>query len=175
MLNILTFPFVLQKTGTAAVSSPGVSRSPRSGLASRGEGQGGVQGWKMNCLRPAPPARSFFQADKRNTLRRKGTDILRKNRQTLWTLFVERVRFMLHGHSSCCPSGYWGKPGSYPELLRCRLVLLSGLDQVRHHILQDFWKSSCRRKISHWKRCIPVQRKIIEFAAPLVDIIFIFA
>lgn len=58
------------KTGTA-VSSPGVSRSPRSGLASRGEGQGGVQGWKMNCLRPAPPARSFFQADKRNTLRRK--------------------------------------------------------------------------------------------------------
>jgi hypothetical protein len=26
----------------------------------------------MNCLRPAPPARSFFQADKRNTLRRKG-------------------------------------------------------------------------------------------------------
>merc|ERR1719462_1198904 len=25
----------------------------------------------MNCLRPAPPTRSFFQADKRNTLRRK--------------------------------------------------------------------------------------------------------
>ena len=51
--------------------SPGVSRSPRTGLASRGQGQG-VQGWKMNCLRPAPPTRSFFQADKRNTLRRKG-------------------------------------------------------------------------------------------------------
>ena len=31
-----------------------------------------VQGWKMNCLRPAPPTRAFFQADKRNTLRRKG-------------------------------------------------------------------------------------------------------
>ena len=26
----------------------------------------------MNCIRPAPPTRSFFQADKRNTLRRKG-------------------------------------------------------------------------------------------------------
>ena len=51
--------------------SPASSRSPRSGLASRGQGQG-VQGWKMNCLRPAPPTRSFFQADKRNTLRRKG-------------------------------------------------------------------------------------------------------
>lgn len=51
-------------------SSPAVSRSPRTGLASRGQGQG-VQGWKMTCLRPAPPARSFFQADKRNTLRRK--------------------------------------------------------------------------------------------------------
>ena len=51
--------------------SPGVSLSPRTGLASRGQGQG-VQGWKMNCLRPAPPTRSFFQADKRNTLRRKG-------------------------------------------------------------------------------------------------------
>jgi len=25
----------------------------------------------MTCLRPAPPTRSFFQADKRNTLRRK--------------------------------------------------------------------------------------------------------
>jgi len=25
----------------------------------------------MNCIRPAPPTRSFFQADKRNTLRRK--------------------------------------------------------------------------------------------------------
>lgn len=47
-----------------------VTRSPRAGLASRGQGQG-VQGWKMNCLRPAPPARVFFQADKRNTLRRK--------------------------------------------------------------------------------------------------------
>jgi len=53
-----------------ATSSPAVSRSPRTGLASRGQGQG-VQGWKMTCLRPAPPARSFFQADKRNTLRRK--------------------------------------------------------------------------------------------------------
>merc|ERR1711974_551201 len=40
------------------------------GLGSRGQGQG-VQGWKMNCIRPAPPTRSFFQADKRNTLRRK--------------------------------------------------------------------------------------------------------
>jgi len=54
----------------AAVLSPGASRSPRTGLASRGQGQG-VQGWKMNCIRPAPPTRSFFQADKRNTLRRK--------------------------------------------------------------------------------------------------------
>ena len=26
----------------------------------------------MTCLRPAPPTRSFFQQDKRNTLRRKG-------------------------------------------------------------------------------------------------------
>lgn len=53
-----------------AAHSPLVSRSPRTGLASRGQGHG-VQGWKMNCLRPAPPTRSFFQADKRNTLRRK--------------------------------------------------------------------------------------------------------
>ena len=53
--------------------SPGASRSPRTGLAGRGPGgPGGVQGWKMNCIRPAPPTRSFFQADKRNTLRRKG-------------------------------------------------------------------------------------------------------
>jgi len=60
------------KTGVPAaiVLSPGASRSPRTGLASRGQGQG-VQGWKMNCIRPAPPTRSFFQADKRNTLRRK--------------------------------------------------------------------------------------------------------
>merc|ERR1719369_1134733 len=35
------------------------------------QGQG-VQGWKMSCLRPAPPTRSFIpQHDKRNTLRRK--------------------------------------------------------------------------------------------------------
>merc|ERR1719317_1694006 len=54
----------------AATASPALSRSPRTGLASRGQGQG-VQGWKMTCLRPAPPTRSFFQADKRNTLRRK--------------------------------------------------------------------------------------------------------
>jgi len=55
----------------AGASSPAVSRSPRSGLASRGHGQG-VQGWKMGCLRPAPPTRSFIpQHDKRNTLRRK--------------------------------------------------------------------------------------------------------
>jgi len=54
-----------------ASGAPGpTTRSPRVGLASRGQGQG-VQGWKMNCLRPAPPARVFFQADKRNTLRRK--------------------------------------------------------------------------------------------------------
>jgi len=53
-----------------ASASPALSRSPRTGLASRGQGQG-VQGWKMTCLRPAPPTRSFFQADKRNTLRRK--------------------------------------------------------------------------------------------------------
>ncbi|XP_023336754.1 rho guanine nucleotide exchange factor 7 isoform X2 [Eurytemora carolleeae] len=58
------------KPGSSVSSSPAVSRSPRTGLASRGQGQG-VQGWKMTCLRPAPPARSFFQADKRNTLRRK--------------------------------------------------------------------------------------------------------
>jgi len=57
------------KSGMTSMS-PGVSLSPRTGLASRGQGQG-VQGWKMNCLRPAPPTRSFFQADKRNTLRRK--------------------------------------------------------------------------------------------------------
>jgi len=55
----------------AGTSSPAVSRSPRSGLASRGVGHG-VQGWKMGCLRPAPPTRSFIpQLDKRNTLRRK--------------------------------------------------------------------------------------------------------
>merc|ERR1712098_139514 len=65
-----------QKTGlqpsgpVTATASPALSRSPRTGLASRGQGQG-VQGWKMTCLRPAPPTRSFFQADKRNTLRRK--------------------------------------------------------------------------------------------------------
>merc|ERR1719319_1367700 len=59
------------KSGVSTSSlSPGLSRSPRSGLASRGQGPG-VQGWKMNCIRPAPPTRSFFQADKRNTLRRK--------------------------------------------------------------------------------------------------------
>jgi hypothetical protein len=57
------------KTGLQS-GSPASSRSPRLGLASRGQGQG-VQGWKMTCLRPAPPTRSFFQADKRNTLRRK--------------------------------------------------------------------------------------------------------
>jgi len=57
------------KTGLQS-GSPASSRSPRTGLASRGQGQG-VQGWKMTCLRPAPPTRSFFQADKRNTLRRK--------------------------------------------------------------------------------------------------------
>jgi len=58
------------KPGLQLGSSPVPSRSPRSGLASRGQGQG-VQGWKMTCLRPAPPTRSFFQADKRSTLRRK--------------------------------------------------------------------------------------------------------
>jgi len=57
------------KTGLQPGLSP-ASRSPRTGLASRGQGQG-VQGWKMTCLRPAPPTRSFFQQDKRNTLRRK--------------------------------------------------------------------------------------------------------
>eukprot|EP00088_Acartia_fossae_P068401 TRINITY_DN8673_c1_g1_i5.p1 TRINITY_DN8673_c1_g1~~TRINITY_DN8673_c1_g1_i5.p1 ORF type:complete len:613 (-),score=149.34 TRINITY_DN8673_c1_g1_i5:499-2337(-) len=56
--------------GGGAGAAAAASRSPRAGLASRGQGQG-VQGWKMNCLRPAPPARVFFQADKRNTLRRK--------------------------------------------------------------------------------------------------------
>merc|ERR1711862_719293 len=61
----------LQPSGpVTATASPGVSRSPRTGLASRGQGQG-VQGWKMTCLRPAPPTRSFFQQDKRSTLRRK--------------------------------------------------------------------------------------------------------
>jgi len=61
----------LQPSGpVAATASPAITRSPRTGLASRGQGQG-VQGWKMTCLRPAPPTRSFFQADKRNTLRRK--------------------------------------------------------------------------------------------------------
>lgn len=59
------------KPGSINSSPAAVSRSPRTGLASRGQGQGGVQGWKMTCLRPAPPTRSFFQADKRNTLRRK--------------------------------------------------------------------------------------------------------
>lgn len=58
------------KSGLQPGLSPAPSRSPRTGLASRGQGQG-VQGWKMTCLRPAPPTRSFFQADKRNTLRRK--------------------------------------------------------------------------------------------------------
>jgi len=57
------------KSGLQAGASP-AARSPRSGLASRGQGQG-VQGWKMTCLRPAPPTRSFFQQDKRSTLRRK--------------------------------------------------------------------------------------------------------
>jgi len=59
--------------GAGAGGSPGgAGRSPRPGLASRAApGQGGVQGWKMTCLRPAPPTRAFFQADKRNTLRRK--------------------------------------------------------------------------------------------------------
>jgi len=57
------------KSGLQPGLSP-ASRSPRTGLASRGQGQG-VQGWKMTCLRPAPPTRSFFQQDKRNTLRRK--------------------------------------------------------------------------------------------------------
>merc|ERR1719150_2235961 len=72
MLPVLPAP-PPHKTGVpaAVVLSPGASRSPRTGLASRGQGQG-VQGWKMNCIRPAPPTRSFFQADKRNTLRRKG-------------------------------------------------------------------------------------------------------
>merc|ERR1711862_1070792 len=61
----------IQPSGpVAATASPALSRSPRTGLASRGQGQG-VQGWKMTCLRPAPPTRSFFQADKRNTLSRK--------------------------------------------------------------------------------------------------------
>jgi len=78
-LSVKTTPYQCtqkQKTGlqpsgpVAATASPAISRSPRTGLASRGQGQG-VQGWKMTCLRPAPPTRSFFQADKRNTLRRK--------------------------------------------------------------------------------------------------------
>lgn len=60
----------IQSGSVTATASPALSRSPRTGLASRGQGQG-VQGWKMTCLRPAPPTRSFFQADKRNTLRRK--------------------------------------------------------------------------------------------------------
>jgi len=54
----------------AGVISSGASRPTRVGLLTRGQGQG-IQGWKMNCIRPAPPTRSFFQADKRNTLRRK--------------------------------------------------------------------------------------------------------
>jgi len=59
------------KAGSMTASPIASSRSPRAGLTtSRGQGQG-VQGWKMTCLRPAPPTRSFFQADKRNTLRRK--------------------------------------------------------------------------------------------------------
>jgi len=62
-------PIPQHKTGLAA--SPAPSRTPRTGLASRGQGQG-IQGWKMTCLRPAPPTRSFFQqGEKRNTLRRK--------------------------------------------------------------------------------------------------------
>jgi len=52
--------------------NPTANRSPRAagGLTSRAQAAA-VQGWKMNCLRPAAPARVFFQADKRNTLRRK--------------------------------------------------------------------------------------------------------
>jgi len=54
----------------AAALSPLSSRSGVAGVGSRGQAPG-LQGWKMNCIRPAPPTRSFFQADKRNTLRRK--------------------------------------------------------------------------------------------------------
>ena len=65
------FP-ILEKRCRGLVSVPRCVSLPEVGFGLARSGAG-VQGWKMNCLRPAPPTRSFFQADKRNTLRRKGS------------------------------------------------------------------------------------------------------
>ena len=45
----------------------------------------------MNCIRPAPPTRSFFQADKRNTLRRKGLVSSRLWTREMFTLVCLEV------------------------------------------------------------------------------------